>query len=314
MAEPNAIPKPAGELDFAEVRRAFGHAAASYDAHAVLQREVCDRLLERLDYITLQPRRVLDVGSGTGYGLAHLRSRYAAAECCALDVAPAMLAATRARLPQPSWAQRTLQRLSPNASSLTHLLCADMERLPLAPNSMNLVWSSLALQWAHDLEATLKGFHQVLAPGGLLIFATFGPDTLKELRAAFTAIDDAPHVNRFVDLHDIGDMLIHAGFTSPVMEMDMLTLTYADLKSLMRDLKGIGAHNAAAARRRGLFGKSAWARLEQAYESQRLEGRLPATFEVIYGHAWAGDKMRREDGRQVIEFAIGERKKKLGRA
>ena len=313
MVEPNEMPKPAGELDFAEVRRAFGHAAASYDAHAVLQREVCDRLLDRLDYMTLQPGRVLDVGSGTGYGLAHLRSRYAEAECCALDIAPAMLSATRARLPQPTWAQRALQRLAPNPSSLTHLLCADMERLPLAPNSMNLVWSSLALQWAHDLEATLKGFHQVLAPGGLLIFATFGPDTLKELRAAFTAIDDAPHVNRFVDLHDIGDMLIHAGFASPVMEMDMLTLTYADLKSLMRDLKGIGAHNAAAARRRGLFGKSAWARLEQAYESQRLEGRLPATFEVVYGHAWAGDKTRREDGRQVIEFAIGERKKKLGR-
>ena len=313
MVDPNEMPKPAGELDFAEVRRAFGHAAASYDAHAVLQREVCDRLLERLDYMTLQPGHVLDVGSGTGYGLAHLRARYAAAELCALDIAPAMLAAARARLPPPTWTQRTLRRLIPHPSPLTHLMCADMERLPLAPNSMNLVWSSLALQWAHDLEATLKGFHQVLAPGGLLIFATFGPDTLKELRAAFTAIDDAPHVNRFVDLHDIGDMLIHAGFASPVMEMDMLTLTYADLKSLMRDLKGIGAHNAAAGRRRGLFGKSAWARLEQAYESQRLEGRLPATFEVVYGHAWAGDKTRREDGRQVIEFAIGERKKKLGR-
>jgi len=301
------------ELDFAEVRRAFDHAAASYDAHAVLQREVCDRLLERLDFMALQPDRVLDVGTGTGYGLAHLRARYTAAELCALDIAPAMLAAARTRLPQPTWAQRALQRLMPIPSHLSHLVCADMERLPFAPNSMNLVWSSLALQWAHDLEATLKGFHRLLAPGGLLMFATFGPDTLKELRAAFTSIDDAPHVNRFIDLHDIGDMLIHAGFASPVMEMDMLTLTYNDLKSLMRDLKGIGAHNAATTRRRGLLGKSAWARLEQAYESQRLEGRLPATFEVIYGHAWAGDKTRREDGRQVIEFAIGERKKKLGR-
>lgn len=302
------------ELDFAEVRRAFGHAAASYDAHAVLQREVCDRLLERLDYMTLQPGRVLDVGSGTGYGLAHLRARYAEAECCAIDIAPAMLSAARARLPQPTWAQRALQRLTPNPSRLTHLLCADMERLPLAPNSMNLVWSSLALQWAHDLEATLKGFHQVLAPGGLLMFATFGPDTLKELRSAFAAVDDAPHVNSFIDLHDIGDMLIHAGFASPVMEMDMLTLTYDDLKSLMRDLKGIGAHNAVATRKRGLLGKSAWARLEQAYELHRIEGRLPATFEVVYGHAWAGDKTRREDGRQVIEFNIGERRRKSGLA
>jgi malonyl-CoA O-methyltransferase len=313
------------ELDFAEVRRAFDHAAATYDAHAVLQREVCERLLERLDFMTLQPDRVLDVGSGTGYGLAHLRARYAAAELSALDIAPAMLAAARARLPQPGWAQRILQRLTPyvlgtarardgipwgHPSPLTHLLCADMDRLPLAPNSMNLVWSSLALQWAHDLEATLKGFHQVLAPGGLLMFATFGPDTLKELRAAFTSIDDAPHVNRFIDLHDIGDMLIHAGFASPVMEMEMLTLTYADLKTLMRDLKGIGAHNAATTRRRGLLGKSAWAQLEQAYEAHRLEGRLPATFEVIYGHAWVGDKTQREDGRQVIQLKI--QKKRAG--
>jgi malonyl-CoA O-methyltransferase len=301
------------ELDFAEVRRAFDHAAASYDAHAVLQREVCDRLLERLEYMALQPARVLDVGTGTGYGLAHLRARYAEAELYALDIAPGMLAATRARLPQPTWAQRALQRLTPQAARLTHLLCADMERLPFAPNSMNLVWSSLALQWAHDLEATFKGLYRVLAPGGLVMFATFGPDTLKELRAAFSSVDDAPHVNRFIDLHDIGDMLIHAGFTSPVMEMDMLTLTYADLKALMRDLKGIGAHNAAAARKRGLLGKSAWTRLEQAYESNRVEGRLPATFEVIYGHAWVGDKTQREDGRQVIQLAIGERKMKMGR-
>ena len=301
-------------LDLDEVRRAFDHAAASYDAHAVLQREVCDRLLERLDFMTLQPGRVLDVGTGTGYGLSHLRSRYAEAELCALDIAPAMLAAARARLPQPSWAQRALQRLTPASSPPAHLVCADMEWLPLAPDSMDLVWSSLALQWAHDLEATLKGFHRVLAPGGLLMFATFGPDTLKELRAAFAAVDDAPHVNRFIDLHDIGDMLIHAGFASPVMEMEMLTLTYADLKALMRDLKGIGAHNAAAARRRGLLGKQAWARLEQAYEAQRLQGRLPATFEVIYGHAWAGDKTQREDGRQVIQFAIGERRRRAGLA
>ena len=300
------------ELDFSEVRRAFDHAAASYDAHAVLQREVCDRLLARLDYMTLQPERVLDVGCGTGYGLAHLRQRYAAAELCALDIAPAMLHAARLRLPQPGWLQRALPGVLKRSAQSHHAICADMDRLPLADSSIDLVWSSLALQWAHDLEATLKGLHRVLAPGGLLIFATFGPDTLKELRAAFAAVDDAPHVNRFIDLHDIGDMLVHAGFASPVMEMDMLTLTYADLKTLMRDLKGIGAHNAAASRKRGLLGKSAWARLEQAYESNRAEGRLPATFEVIYGHAWVGDKKRREDGRQVIEFAIETRRRKQG--
>lgn len=302
------------DLDFAEVRRAFDHAAAEYDAHAVLQREVCDRLLERLDYTTLQPARLLDAGGGTGYGAAQLRARYPAAELCVLDIAPAMLAAVRSRFPRPTWTQRALERFTVSAPRPAHVVCADMGRLPLATNSCNLVWSSLALQWAQDLEATFRGFHRVLAPGGLLMFATFGPDTLKELRAAFAAVDDAPHVNTFVDLHDIGDMLIGAGFASPVMEMEMLTLTYADLKALMRDLKGIGAHNAAAARRRGLLGKSAWARLEQAYEANRSGGRLPATFEVVYGHAWAGDKTRLEDGRQIIQFAIGERRRKLGRA
>ena len=301
-------------LDHDEVRRAFDRAAASYDAHAVLQREVCDRLLERLDFMSLQPKRVLDVGCGTGYGLAHLRERYAEAELCALDLAPAMLSAARARLPQLNWTQRALGFLTPHSSPHTHTLCADMERLPLAANSVNLLWSSLAMQWAGDLDATLKGFHQVLAPGGLLIFATFGPDTLKELRTAFAAIDDAPHVNRFVDLHDIGDMLVHAGFSSPVMEMEMLTLTYADLKTLMRDLKGIGAHNAATSRKRGLLGKVAWAKLEQAYDALRLDGRLPATYEVIYGHAWAGDKTQREDGRQVIQFNIEQRRRKQGLA
>ncbi|HEY9099951.1 MAG TPA: malonyl-ACP O-methyltransferase BioC [Thiobacillus sp.] len=299
------------ELDFAEVRRAFDHAAASYDAHAVLQREVCDRLLTRLDFMTLQPERVLDVGCGTGYGLAHLHQRYPGADMCALDIAPAMLHAAKTRMPQSSWAQRVLADVL-GRGGRHHAICADMGRLPLTDNSINLAWSSLALQWAHDLEATLKGLHRVLAPGGLLIFATFGPDTLKELRTAFAAVDDAPHVNSFIDLHDIGDMLIHAGFASPVMEMEMLTLTYADLKTLMRDLKGIGAHNAAASRKRGLLGKSAWAQLERAYEAHRLEGRLPATFEVIYGHAWAGDKKRREDGRQVIEFNIETRRRKLG--
>jgi malonyl-CoA O-methyltransferase len=299
-------------LDRVEVRRAFDRAATSYDAHAVLQREVCDRLLERLDFVKLAPARVLDVGAGTGYGTQHLRARYSEADLIALDLAPAMLHAARERFPQPGWAQRALARLTPHASSLTHFLCADLEYLPFKPSSVDLVWSSLALQWANDLEGTLRDFHRVLAPGGLLMFATFGPDTLKELRSAFAAVDAAPHVSRFADLHDIGDMLVGAGFASPVMEMDMLTLTYADLKTLMLDLKGIGAHNATVQRRRGLMGKGAWRALQAAYEMHRSAGRLPATYEVIYGHAWAGDKSQREDGRQVIRFNIEQRQRKLG--
>jgi malonyl-CoA O-methyltransferase len=170
------------------------------------------------------------------------------------------------------------------------------------------VWSSLALQWASALETCLGEWHRVLAPGGLLVFSTFGPDTLKELRQAFAQVDGGVHVSGFTDMHDIGDMLVHAGFQHPVMEMEMLTLTYPDLKSLMQDLKGIGAHNAACDRPRGMMGRMAWQRLQAAYEALRMDGRLPATFEVIYGHAWAGDKARLEDGRQIIQFKIQQRK------
>ncbi|MFN3716315.1 MAG: malonyl-ACP O-methyltransferase BioC [Thiobacillus sp.] len=296
-------------LDLAAVRRAFNRAAAGYDAHAVLQREVCDRLLERLDFVKLDPATVLDLGAGTGYGLERLRQRYPEAALLALDIAPAMLAAARRRLPRPGWLDRARQLwpLAGGAAAVDYV-CADMETLPLRANSVQMIWSSLALQWAQDLESTLKGIHRALVPGGLFMFATFGPDTLKELRAAFAGIDASPHVNRFTDLHDIGDMLVHAGFAHPVMEMDMLTLTYADLKALMRDIKGMGAHNTAADRRRGLLGKAAWQRLEAAYEIHRNAGRLPATFEVIYGHAWAGDKLTRDDGRQVIQMKIGARR------
>ena len=300
-------------LDRAEVRRAFDRAAAGYDAHAVLQREVCDRLLERLDFVKLSPSTILDLGAGTGYGLQHLRTRFPTAHLVGLDLAPAMLQRARAKFPALPWHQRVASRFTAMPPASTEFVCADMERLPFKPNSFHLIWSSLTLQWANDLESTFRDCHRALAPGGLMMFATFGPDTLKELRSAFAHIDDAPHVNRFADLHDIGDMLVNTGFANPVMEMEMLTLTYQDLKALMIDLKGIGANNAAVTRRRGLMGKSAWQQLEQAYEGSRLNGRLPATYEVIYGHAWAGNKARREDGRQVIEFKIAQRQQKLGR-
>lgn len=300
-------------LDRAEVRRAFDRAASSYDAHAVLQREVCDRLLERLDFIKLTPQRVLDLGAGTGYGLQHLQMRYSEANLIGLDLAPAMLAQARTKFPAPSWRRLLAARFTATAPASVELVCADMEQLPFKPNSLDLIWSSLTLQWANDLESTLRDCHRTIAPGGLLLFATFGPDTLKELSAAFAHIDSSPHVNRFADLHDIGDMLVNAGFANPVMEMDMLTLTYSDLKALMNDLKGMGAHNAAVTRRRGLMGKAAWQKLERAYEMHRLDTRLPATFEVIYGHAWAGDKTQREDGRQVIEFNIAQRHQQLRR-
>lgn len=298
-------------VDKKEVARSFGRAAYGYDAHAVLQREVTGRLAERLQLMNLDPGRILDLGCGTGHGLSLLGQSFPKAEMLALDIALPMLEAARIKTPSVSWLESIVRGLMGKASANAYFVCADIERLPFKKSIADLVWSSLALQWMNDPEATFRELHRVSAPGGLLMFSTFGPDTLKELRQAFSVVDGGSHVSRFVDMHDIGDMLVHAGFQHPVMEMEVLTLTYSDLKSLMRDLKGLGAHNAAADRSRGLMGKSSWKKLEQAYDAFRKDGRLPASFEVVYGHAWAGDKTRLEDGRQVIQFNIQQRQSGL---
>lgn len=292
------------QVDKRLVRRAFERAAASYDQAAVLQREVADRMLERLDYIKLDPTRILDAGAGTGYGARLLAARYPRAQLVALDLAHPMLQTARGA--QPRW-KRALPMLG---GSGTRYVCGDVDHLPLTASSMNAIWSSLTLQWCNDPEKTFREFYRVLAPGGLLMFSTFGPDTLKELRQAFAGIDGYTHVNRFVDMHDLGDMLQYAGFSAPVMDMELITMTYADVKTLLRELKDIGAHNVTAGRNHGLMGKARWRSMVAAYERLRQDGRLPASFEIVYGHAWVGEQKSRriDDGRQVIEFQIANRK------
>lgn len=280
-------------LDKGEVRRAFDHAAATYDAAAVLQHEICARMLERLDYVKHTPAAILDAGCGTGNAVPGLFARYADASLIAVDFSPAMVDRARRRL---KWWQ-TLPGWRPPL----HAVCADIERLPLAPGAVGLVWSNLALQWVSDLAAALRELHRVLAPGGLVMFSTFGPDTLKELRTAYEGTDGRTHVNRFIDMHDIGDMLIGAGFADPVMDMEQLSLTYADVRSLMRDLKAIGAHNATRGRPEGLSPRSLLAAVERNYEAFRRDGRLPATFEVVYGHAWKPQPRTGPAGRRVID-------------
>jgi len=263
-------------LDKRHMRRAFEDAAAAYDAVAVLQREVGARLLERLDLVRLAPRRLIDVGCGTGLCTLALAQRYADAQTVALDIAPSMVRAARAKT---RWWQRWRGRYQ--------FICGDAEALPVADASVDLIVSNLTLQWCSDLDRAFAEFKRVLAPQGLVLFSTLGPDTLHELREAWRSADEATHVNAFIDMHDVGDALMRAGFADPVMDMEYMTVTYPDVLALMRDLKQLGAHNVTAGRKRGLTGRRQLQRVVDGYEQWRRDGVLPATYEVVYGHAWA---------------------------
>ena len=259
-------------IDKQLARRAFDKAADTYDAVAALQNEVGDRLVERLDYIRLQPRRILDLGAGTGLFTAALLKRYRKADVVALDIAERMLQRVQAR---GGWFRKP------------QCVCADAETLPFADDSFDFIFSNLMLQWCTDLESTLAELRRVLAPGGLLMFTTFGPDTLMELRASWEAVDGYTHVNAFIDMHDVGDALVTTQWAEPVMDSERITVTYRKLPVLMQDLKHIGAHNVTAGRPRGLTGKRHMQQLGEAYERFREDGVLPASYEVVYGHAWS---------------------------
>ena len=292
-------------LDRAQVRRAFERAAATYDGAAVLQREVGQRMAERLGFVRMQPGTILDAGCGTGAALGELHSRYPDARLVGLDLAFNMTLAARDRSAAAAKSARSLLgrvlgSLAPERDLRAWCICGDIVSLPIKAASIDLIWSNLTLQWVGDPQKAFAEFRRALRVGGLLSFTTFGPDTLKELRAAFLAADRATHVGRFIDMHDIGDMLVHAGFADPVMDMETLTLTYGDAIDLMRDLKAIGAHNVTAGRPRGLMGRQRWQRMLAALEATRRDGRLPASFEVVYGHAWKAEPRVTDDGSAII--------------
>jgi len=259
------------DIDRRRVRRSFAHAAPSYDAAAVLQARVRDELLQRLDVVRLEPAVVLDLGAGTGHASLALKRRFRSSQVVALDLAEGMLREAGRR-------QTLLRRF--------RRVCGHAAQLPLRDASVDLVFSNLMLQWCTDPDAVFRECRRVLRPGGLLTFTTFGPDTLVELRRAWADADQHTHVNRFIDMHDLGDALLRAGLVEPVMDVERYTLTYAEVRDLMLDLKAIGAHNANAGRPRGLTGKGALARMTAAYEAVRRDGRLPATHEVVFGQAW----------------------------
>jgi malonyl-CoA O-methyltransferase len=284
-------------VDARQARRAFDRAARSGPDRAGLQSEVEGRMLERLEYVRLVPGRVLDAGCGTGRGLALLRRRYPKADLLGVDFAHAALRAARRSESVVDRARRLLGGAS------RAQLCADFSRLPLRAGSIEMVWSNLALAWAADPLAALREFHRVLAPGGLLMFSSYGPDTLKELKSAFSTGSPVRRIHSFADMHDVGDMLVACGFAAPVMDVETITLTYSRLEDLLRDLKASGQTCAAQDRPRGLTARGAWDRMLAAYENLRTSGRLPATVEVVYGHAWKGEPRVAPDGRQIVKWA-----------
>ncbi|MBK9351353.1 MAG: methyltransferase domain-containing protein [Sulfuritalea sp.] len=268
-------------------RLSFSTAAATYDSAAVLAREVGARMAQRLDLVKIAPQRVADIGCATGDGIRELQRRYPKAQPLALDYALPMLHAVRRATPR-------LQRLMRRGP---RLLNADVKSLPLAANSLGLVWSNLMLHWLDDPLPAFRELQRVLEVGGLLCFATLGPDTLKEVRAAATRVGAGDTAKRFLDMHDLGDMLVAAGFGDPVMDMEMITLTYPGPRAFLADQRHLGVRD-------GLLGRQgwrAWRRLFGAW-SRDADGRLPASFEIVFGHAWKPEPRQIADGRAVIHF------------
>lgn len=277
------------QIDKSRMRQSFHRAAKQYDAAAILQRQVRQEMLSRLEVVKLEPAVILDAGCGTGHGLSALLKHFKKAQGIALDIAEGMLSRSKALFPWYRFWQ-----------SSPRFICADIEAMPIATGSVDLVWSNLAVQWCNDMDTVLQEFRRVLSPDGLLMFATLGPDTLKELRAA--SGNEHTHVSRFIDMHDIGDALTRAGFSAPVLDVMHYTLTYDTVESVMRDLKAIGAHNATVGRAKGLSGKGFLQKLRQGYDVFRREGKLPATYEVVFVHAWTGSQPYTAPGTSPVQF------------
>jgi malonyl-CoA O-methyltransferase len=282
-------------IDRLALQRDFARAAAQYETHAVLQarveRELCDRVVDAKFTASM----ILDIGAGTGRGAAALQKHFAKAHVIALDFALPMLQQARRHL---GWIKRFSR------------ICADADVLPLADASVDLIFSSLCVQWSMNLPATLREWARVLKPGGRIFFATFGSSTLHELRSAWASVDQAPHVMPFLDIIDVGNALPGQLFTQQVVESTPLTLTYDKAIAVMRDLKNIGAQNVVHERRRGLTGARTLQQVVDAYEPFRSEdGRVPATFEVLYASAIRGPNSIAADGGNVARISANSIKR-----
>ena len=276
-----------GSPDKRVLMRNFNRAAAGYDQYAALQMLVLERLLEQLPVFRVRPGAILDAGSGTGRAAKPLGRLYPRATLVLLDIAEAML--KQSGQARPRWFSRTRR------------VCADAEAMPLADAAFDIVFSNLMLQWCPQAGVALAECARVLRPEGVFLFATMGPLTLFELRESWQQADGQGRVHSFADIHWLGDELIKRGFTQPVLESERVVLTYPDVRAVMQDLRRIGAVNSGGDRRRGLTGKNRYRRCLEYYEQFRSDGRLPATFEIIYGHAWRSQQSPANKS-QVMRF------------
>jgi malonyl-CoA O-methyltransferase len=254
------------------LRNNFNRAASTYNHCALLSQEIGQRLDECLAFMRINPQRILDLGAATGYTSGLLAKRYPVAQVIAVD-----------------FAQQMLLHIPKSSASKTHLqrICADAEKLPFMAHSFDLIVSNLMLPWCFDLPPIFQQVSQALKPGGLFLFSTFGPDTLYELGVSWAAVDDMPHVHPCYDLHDMGDIMLKAGLVDPVINQEILTLSYKSPQALFADLKGTGSQNMLHQQRPGLTGKTRWQQFLRNYQEYRDDnGRIPAKFEIVYGHAW----------------------------
>lgn len=296
------------QIDLLRVRSLFSAPARVRDAEFLL-REVSARMHERLALVKLDAQSILDAGCGAGADIAGLQKRFAGARLFGVDAAPAMLQAAGAEQ-RSAWRalNDVLGQWLPGrlrAAPSPALVAADFANLPFAHGMFDLVWSNLALHWHPQPDRVFAEWRRVLKTEGLLMFCCFGPDTLKEVRAAFAQLDSAPHALPFVDMHDFGDMLVEAGFSTPVMDMETITLTYESVDKLWSDVRALGG-NPLANRRHGMIGRAGWRRVNDALEANRrqdrVDGRIPLTIEVIYGHAFRPVPRTTSQGETIIRF------------
>ncbi|HJU71231.1 MAG TPA: methyltransferase domain-containing protein [Paucimonas sp.] len=300
---PNA--KFSAPIDLHRVRSLFGVPSRIAESD-FLRREIAARMHERLALIKIAPQRVLDAGCGEGADLSPLQKRYPGAHVLGIDGALPVASVARARQAGGlSAMNRLLGKWLPGRSDIggsPSVLCGDFARLPLGVNAVDMVWSNLALHWHPQPDQVFTEWRRILSIEGLLMFSCFGPDTFKELRTAFAAVDDAAHTLSFVDMHDFGDMMVNAGFSTPVMDMETITVTYASVDKLMADVRAWGG-NPLLTRRRGLLGRQAWMRVVASLQAMRREnGVIPLTFEVIYGHAFRPAPVKTAAGESIIRF------------